>query len=111
MAMGTLVGSTIPSQLIGVIQNIIDYNMDLQEAVDAPRVHMQGLPDKLFVEPYCLSADTARLLNKMGYAITVGSPFDTLYWGGVVGIQVDERLNELKGACDARRPGGLAIGN
>jgi len=111
LVIGTPGGSTIPSQLIGVIQNIIDYNMDVQQAVDAPRVHMQWLPDMIFVEPYSLSRDSSQLLRKMGYKIKVGSPYGTQYWGGVVAIQVDDRTKQLKGAVDARRPAGAAIGN
>lgn len=110
MVMGTPGGSTIPSQILGVIQNSIDYAMNIQQAVDAPRVHMQWQPDKIFIEPYSLSPDTQSLLQKMGYTIQIGSPYGTQYWGGVMAIQVDDQSKELKGAVDARRPTGAALG-
>lgn len=110
MVIGTPGGSTIPSQLIGVIQNVLDYGMDIQLAVDSPRIHMQWLPDKVYLEPFTLSKDTETLLKKMGYELITGSPFGTPRWGAVMAIKVDEKTGKLLGAVDSRRPAGLAIG-
>lgn len=108
--LGTPGGSTIPSQLVGVITNVIDYGMDIQLAVDSPRVHMQWLPDSIFLEPFTLSKDTEELLKKMGYQLVEGSPYGTPRWGAVMAIRIDEKSGKLYGAVDSRRPSGLAIG-
>ena len=50
--------------------NILDYGMTPQEAVDAPRLHHQWLPDELLVERFALSPDTQALLQSMGYRIS-----------------------------------------
>jgi gamma-glutamyltranspeptidase/glutathione hydrolase len=45
--------------------------------LDAPRIHYQGLPDKIFVEPFALSPGTERILRGKGYALIEEAP-----WGG-----------------------------
>jgi len=111
MVIGTPGGSTIPSQLIGVIQNVIDFGQDIQVAVNAPRIHMQWLPDKVYLEPDALSKDTEEALKKMGYDLVAGSPYNTPRWGAVMAIEVDRKTGQLKGAVDNRRPAGLALGH
>lgn len=118
-------GSRIITITLEAILNVIDHGMPLQEAVDAGRVHMQGLPDVLYAEPYALSPDTKRLLAGMGYTITEQVP-----WGAAEMIEVgpdhaakapDAMANDtalsgnlrpglLYGANDDRRPAGAAIG-
>lgn len=110
MVIGTPGGSTIPSQLIQVIENVIDFDMNIQQAVNAPRYHMQWLPDNIFMEPFTFSADTQNVLNKLGHKLKPGSPYGTTRWGAVTAIQVDAKTGELQGAMDARRPAGLAKG-
>lgn len=111
MVIGTPGGSTIPSQLVGFIQNVIDYNMDIQLAADSPRIHMQWMPDKVYLEPFTLSKDTEALLEKMGYELVSGSPYNTPRWGALMAIRVDEKTGKLQGAVDSRRPSGLARGD
>jgi gamma-glutamyltranspeptidase/glutathione hydrolase len=86
MVVGTPGGSRIPSAVLEVIMNVIDYRMTLQEAVDAPRIHQQWMPDKTFFEHDGLSADTIAALEAKGHkleempygnqiaAILVGAP-------------------------------------
>ncbi len=111
LTLGTPGGSTIPTTLLQVLINVIDYGMNIQQAVDAPRFHMQWLPDKIFTEPHSISKDTEQKLKKMGYKIQLGSVYSkSLYWGGVTAIMKDPKNNELEGAIDSRRPAGLAMG-
>ncbi|MBA2653713.1 MAG: gamma-glutamyltransferase [Gammaproteobacteria bacterium] len=110
LVIGTPGGSTIPSQIINVILNVIDYGMNIQEAEDAPRFHMQWLPDKIFMEQFAFSRDTQAILEKMGYQLKLGSPYDTPYWGAVSGILIDSETHKFYGAMDSRRPTGAAIG-
>src|ERR1700722_2077195 len=67
MVVGTPGGSRIISTVLEVIINVIDHGMTLQEAVDAPRMHHQWLPDTLAGEPFAFSADTVKSLTQMGY--------------------------------------------
>jgi len=66
MVVGTPGGSRIPSAVIETISNVIDFGMTVTEAVDAPRVHHQWLPDEIGYEPFGLSADTVARLQAMG---------------------------------------------
>lgn len=111
LTLGTPGGSTIPTTLMQVLINMIDYGMNIQQAIDAPRFHMQWLPDKIFTEPHSISKDTEQKLKRMGYKIQLGSVYSkSLYWGGVTAIMKDPKNNELEGAIDSRRPAGLAMG-
>ena len=50
LVIGTPGGSRIITVVLQVILNTVDYGMDLQEAIDAPRIHQQWLPESTFVE-------------------------------------------------------------
>ena len=63
MVTGGRGGPRIISTVVGTIMNVVDYGMNLQEAVNAPRIHHQWLPDQIFVEPMALSADTRAMLE------------------------------------------------
>jgi len=71
MVLGSPGGSRIITTVLQVILNVIDHGMTIREAVDAPRVHMQWIPDELRIEKNGLSADTAARLAEMGYKIVV----------------------------------------
>ena len=62
MILGTPGGSRIITAVLLTMLNVIDYDMDIQEAVDAPRIHQQWLPEETFVETRALSPDTRALL-------------------------------------------------
>jgi gamma-glutamyltranspeptidase / glutathione hydrolase len=113
MVVGTPGGSRIITVVLLTIVNAIDYDMTIQEAVDAPRFHQQWLPETTNIERFALSADTQKLLEAMGHkfagpqpanhvtAILVGAPSLT---GRPVG------KNRYYGANDPRRNSGLALG-
>ena len=105
MVTGSPGGSTIISTTLESILNVVDFGMNLQQAVDAPRMHDQGEPDVIMVEPGYLSPATAAALQKMGYRIQTRRP-----WGADEAIMRDPRSGLLQGANDARREGGLAAG-
>ena len=110
---GTPGGSRIITAVLHTILNVVDYGMNVQEAVDAPRFHQQWLPDVTNVEAYAISPDTRKLLIDMGHnlgvpqpanhmaAIIVGAPS---LGGKPVGN------NRFYGANDPRRNTGLALG-
>ena len=84
MVIGSPGGPRIITIILETVMNVIDYGLDPQEAIDAPRFHHQWLPDEVFVEPMALSPDTRKLLTDMGYKITEQAP-----WGAATGIVVD----------------------
>lgn len=97
-------GSTITTTVLQVITNVIDYDKNITEAVNAPRFHYQGLPNVVLIEPYTLeSADFQRLWG-MGYRV---APF--LSWGAAESIFIDEKTGLLYGANDNRKPAGKAV--
>jgi gamma-glutamyltranspeptidase/glutathione hydrolase len=126
LILGSPGGPRIITAVAEVICNVVDFGMDIQAAVDAPRFHHQWKPDKIFAEPFALSADTADRLAVMGYQIKVQNP-----WSAVEAIEVGQpaeastatgaapndsaiatplRPGYLYGANDSRRPGGAALG-
>ncbi len=105
MVTGSPGGSTIISTVLESILNVVDFGMTIQQAVDAPRVHHQWLPDVVMVEPGYLSPESRAALETMGYTFEERSP-----WGADEAILVDPATGQLQGANDARRPAGLAKG-
>jgi len=113
LVVGTPGGSRIITVVVHTILNVIDYGMNIQEAVDAPRFHQQWLPETTFVENFALSPDTRKILVDMGHkfgnpppashaaAILVGSP--------ALGVE-PRGNNRYYGANDPRRDTGLAQG-
>jgi len=102
---GTPGGPTIINTVLCVITNVIDYGMNIQQAIDAPRIHHQWLPDELAYEPYGLSGDTQKVLLSRGHKL--GKP---RYLGDAEGIMIEEKTGVRLGATDPRRSDGLAIG-
>ena len=105
MVTGSPGGSTIISTTLESMLNVIDFGMNMQQAVDAPRVHNQWYPDKIFYEPGLLTPETKAALEKMGYSFKSVSS-----WGADEAILVGPRTHLLEGANDRRRPSGLAAG-
>jgi gamma-glutamyltranspeptidase/glutathione hydrolase len=101
-----------------VIVNVLDYGMTLQQAVDAPRIHHQWIPDTLAGEPFALSADTVKALRGMGYKVVALPPWGAGNAAEAIGIApVDAnaakalgfpRPGRLYGANDSRAPAGSA---
>lgn len=99
-------GPTIINTVLCVITNVIDYGMNIQQAIDAPRIHHQWLPDELVFEPYGLAGDTQRALNAMGHKL-IDKP---RYLGNAEGIMIEEKTGMRLGATDSRRSDGPAVG-
>jgi gamma-glutamyltranspeptidase/glutathione hydrolase len=99
-------GPTIINTVLCIITNVVDYGMDIQQAIDAPRIHHQWLPDELVYEPYGLSGDTQRALISRGHKL-VERP---RYLGNAEGIMIEEKTGVRLGATDPRRSDGPAVG-
>jgi gamma-glutamyltranspeptidase/glutathione hydrolase len=123
LVIGTPGGSRIPTGVLQVMLNMIDYGMTLTEAIEAPRIHQQWLPDVTYYERYGLSPDTLAILAARGQtmvehrhgnhvaAIVVGGPRIA---GATAPPADDEGVAiapaHLFGAIDPRLPMGLAQG-
>jgi len=126
LVLGSPGGSRIITITLETALNIIDYGMEPQEAVDAPRIHHQWLPDEVDLEPWAVSPDSAELLTGMGYKLVQQTP-----WGAaeLIAIGPDKPVgfgpassgNDASvggkmrpglryGANDDRRPAGAAVG-
>ena len=103
LVLGSPGGSRIITTVLETIMNVVDYGMGPQEAVDMPRFHYQGLPDKLFYEPSGLPPATIATLTAKGYKLVEQKP-----WGVVELIEIND--GRLWGVNDPRRPNGAAIG-
>jgi gamma-glutamyltranspeptidase/glutathione hydrolase len=104
MTLGAPGGSRISTAVLQVLLNVVDFGMNVQDAIDAPRIHHQWLPDKLSVERG-VSPDTVALLRSRGYDVDDAT--------GVVLAQVAAILSEggwLEGGSDGRTAAGKAAG-
>jgi gamma-glutamyltranspeptidase/glutathione hydrolase len=104
MTVGAPGGSRISTAVLQVILNVVDFGMNVQEAVDAPRFHHQWQPDKLSLERG-ISPDTVALLKRRGYEVD--------YAPGVVLAQVAAIVSDggwLQGGSDGRSAAGKAAG-
>jgi len=118
LVVGSPGGSRIITTVLEIIVNVIDHGMSLQEAVDAPRIHHQWLPDTLAAEPNALSPETARSLTQMGYHLVPLQPWGTGNAAEAIGIAPADAAEAGKlgfprpalfyGASDSRAPAGSA---
>ncbi|MDT5121762.1 MAG: gamma-glutamyltranspeptidase / glutathione hydrolase [Acidobacteriota bacterium] len=100
-AVGSPGGPTIINTVLQVVINVIDYDMNIQQAIDAPRIHHQWLPDEIVYEPYKISLDTQRTLQSLGHKL-VSNP---RYLGDAQGIMIEEKTGTRLGASDPRNDG------
>jgi len=98
MVLGAPGGPTIISSVLQVITNVIDFKMNLRQAVDFPRFHHQWMPDELRLEAHGFSPDTIALLKKRGHKIKFVDKM-----GRVMAIQAAG--GGLLGAADSRSEG------
>ena len=113
LVIGSPGGSRIITVVVHLILNTVDYGMNLQEAIDAPRFHQQWLPEGTSIEEFALSPDTRRILADMGHKFADSRP-----WSHAIGIIVGAPTlggaardgNRLFGASDPRRNTGMALG-
>ncbi|MFY9326697.1 MAG: gamma-glutamyltransferase [Georgfuchsia sp.] len=113
LVLGTPGGSRIPTAVMQTIVNVIDYGMNLQEAVNAPRLHQQWLPDFTNVEDGALSLEVCDQLVAMGHKF--GKPQEANHLAAImVGVPAiggkPVGNNRFYGAIDPRRNTGLAAG-
>jgi gamma-glutamyltranspeptidase/glutathione hydrolase len=100
-AVGSPGGPTIINTVLQVVVNVVDFDMNIQQAVDAPRIHHQWLPDEIVYEPFGMSADTFRALESRGHRLAP----KPRYMGDAQGIMIEEKTGVRLGASDPRNYG------
>lgn len=113
MVVGTPGGSRIITATLLTMLNVIDYGMNIQEAVDAPRFHQQWMPETTNLETFAVSPDTQKILESWGH--TFAGPQDANHLAAILvgapslgGKPVGN--NRFYGANDPRRSTGLSLG-
>jgi gamma-glutamyltranspeptidase/glutathione hydrolase len=105
MVSGSPGGRTIINTVLETIVDVVDFGMNAQEAIDAPRFHHQWLPDRLDYEKYGLSPDTTAELERRGHTLRVGGG------QGVAQVIVfNVKDDVLEGGTDRRASDGGAVG-
>ena len=105
MVIGSPGGRTIINTVLQTILNFVDFEMNIFDAVNAPRFHHQWLPDVIRIEKWGTTKDSAELLEQMGHKIA---------WretqGRAMGIAIDPETGFKMGAADPRSPNRAAVG-
>jgi gamma-glutamyltranspeptidase/glutathione hydrolase len=108
LLVGSPGGRTIINTVLQVIVDMVDFGMDLGEAVAAPRIHHQWLPDLLRVEKFGASPETVARLREMGHRVVIR--VSSREQGRAMGIVIDPATGVRHGAADPRQPEGSAAG-
>ena len=103
LVLGSPGGPTIITTVANILIGVVDFSLDIEEAVNAPRFHHQWLPDQILVEDR-LSPDTMNLLRSKGHKLSIKH-----FWGDGECIMVDPKTGERLGASDGRN-NGKAVG-
>jgi gamma-glutamyltranspeptidase/glutathione hydrolase len=105
LVIGTPGGRTIINTVLQIVVSVVDFGMNVQQAIDTPRIHHQWLPDELRHESQGVSPDTLALLAARGHPLKpTASP------GSANGIVYDRQADLLEGGADRRSPDSAAIG-
>jgi gamma-glutamyltranspeptidase/glutathione hydrolase len=104
LVLGSPGGPTIITTVANILINVVDFNLDIQQAVNAPRFHHQWIPDQLRMERNRFSPDTIDLLRSRGHEVVFG------LGGDGECIQIDLESGLRLGASDGRNEMGRAVG-
>jgi gamma-glutamyltranspeptidase/glutathione hydrolase len=104
LVLGTPGGSTIVTTVANVLIGVVDFGLDIQQAVNSPRFHHQWMPDRIVLENNRFSPDTVNLLKSRGHSVGFG------LGGDAECIQIDLATGDRLGASDARNEHGKAVG-
>jgi gamma-glutamyltranspeptidase / glutathione hydrolase len=103
LVLGSPGGPTIITTVANILIGVVDFSLDIQQAVNAPRFHNQWLPDGILVEDR-ISPDTMNILRSRGHKLTVRH-----FWGDAECIMVDPKTGERLAGADGRN-NGKAVG-
>lgn len=103
-------GPTIINTVFQIITNVVDHQMPVMQAVEAPRIHHQWLPDVVTFERFGLSPDTQAVLKARGHILPERKSYEGAYQGDGETIAVDPQTGMRYGAADPRKPDSRAVG-
>src|SRR5436190_3501358 len=103
LVLGSPGGPRIITTVANILMGVVDYGMNLQEAVNASRFHHQWLPDEVYVERGT-TPDTVTMLQQLGHRVVTED-----YWSDGECIAIDLKTGERLGASDVRN-NGKAVG-
>jgi gamma-glutamyltranspeptidase/glutathione hydrolase len=106
LAIGMPGGTRITSALAQVLMNLIDHQLTLQEAINAPRIHRNTVTGELLLESR-ITQKVRNALARKGYPIVLKKDFD-IYLGGAQAVMIDVKTGMLSGAADPRREGTVS---
>ena len=110
LVLGSPGGPRIISTVVNVLLGIVDFSLNVQQAVDAPRFHQQWQPDWIYTERVGFSPDTLNLLRNMGHKFATNDRvWSSGYWGDAEVIEVNPKTGERLGGTDGRN-NGKAVG-
>ncbi|HEY9084598.1 MAG TPA: gamma-glutamyltransferase family protein [Candidatus Tyrphobacter sp.] len=105
MVTGSPGGSRIITIVVETLLDVLEHRMNVAQAVDAPRIHVQWFPDEIQYEPGALDEETMQRLRTDGYTLHEFSS-----WGSAQAIVVNPRTHALEGGSDRRQSSGAALG-
>ena len=105
LIIGTPGGKSIINTVLQVILNVVDHELNIAQAVEAPRFHHQWLPDFTLVQRNGFSQDSIRLYEMMGHVLEYSGS-----WGAAMGISIDPANGLYLGGADSRGFNARAVG-
>jgi gamma-glutamyltranspeptidase/glutathione hydrolase len=103
-------GPTIINTVLQIVTNVIDHQMPALQAVEAPRIHHQWMPDVVTYERFGLSRDTALGLENRGHIVRERTSYEGAYQGDGETIGIDPATGLILGAADPRKGDSKAVG-
>jgi gamma-glutamyltranspeptidase/glutathione hydrolase len=105
LIIGSPGGRTIINTVFQTILNVLEYDMEIDAAIEAMKIHHCWLPDRILYEQHLLSPNTRDALLEMGHTLKSVSNL-----GRLMGIKIDQKKHLYKGASDSSSPDGGAVG-
>ncbi|UXP30601.1 gamma-glutamyltransferase [Reichenbachiella agarivorans] len=105
LVIGSPGGRTIINTVFQTVLNVLEYDMRIDKAIEAMKIHQQWMPDKIYYEEDLMSPDTRDILIQMGHTVEARENF-----GRLMGITVDPKEGYYVGAADSSGPDAAAVG-
>jgi gamma-glutamyltranspeptidase/glutathione hydrolase len=105
LIIGSPGGRTIINTVFQTTLNVLEFNMRIDKAIEAMKIHHQWSPDVLAFEKHLMSPDTRKALEVMGHKLRAVNGL-----GALMGITINPETGIITGASDSSRPEGAAIG-
>jgi len=105
LVIGSPGGRTIINTVFQTVLNVLEYDMPINEAIEAMKIHHQWLPDRILYEKDTMSSDTRNSLESKGHKLD-----EREYLGRLMGITFDRENNIYTGASDSSSPDGGVVG-